>query len=70
MKRNALIRDIRKAAKKRGLAFEVVREGAEHTIFRCGLVQVPVPRHRELGPKMEFEIRVQLEPALGHRWWR
>lgn len=70
MKRDQFLRDIRKAAKRRDLELVVVREGAAHTLFRCGTVQFAVPRHRELGPKLEFDIRVQLEPALGHRWWR
>lgn len=70
MKRDELIREIRKAAKARGLSFEVLREGAAHQIFRCGTVTVPIPRHREIGPKMAFEIRKALEPVLGERWWR
>ena len=52
------------------LRLELVREGSAHQIFRCGTVQIAVPRHRELGPKVALEIRVQLEPVLGKRWWR
>lgn len=70
MKRDELLREISKAAKKAGVQWVVVREGAAHTLYRCGDVQVAIPRHREIGPKMAFEIRAQLEPALGRRWWR
>lgn len=70
MKTSELIREIGKAAKARGLTFELLREGAAHQLFRCGTVTVAIPRHREVGPKMAFEIRKQLEPVLGERWWR
>ena len=70
MKRNELIREIGKAAKARGMTFDVLREGAAHQIFRLGSVTVAIPRHREIGPKLAFEIRKQLEPELGERWWR
>ena len=69
MKTEELLREIRKAAKA-GLALELVREGKAHVILRCGSVQLAVPRHRQMGPKMAFEIRGQLEPVLGTRWWR
>lgn len=70
MKRDELIREIRKAAKAKGLDFELIRSGGAHDVFRCGTKQVSIPRHREIGPKMAFEIRAQLEPVLGKRWWR
>jgi hypothetical protein len=52
------------------LDFDVLREGAAHQIFQCGVVIVPIPRHRELGLKLAFEIRKSLEPAFGAKWWR
>jgi hypothetical protein len=70
MKRDELVRSIRKAAKAQGLEFESLRQGAEHEVFVLGGVRVTIPRHREIGPKMEFEIRRALEPVLGPRWWR
>lgn len=70
MKRDELLRQIRKAAKSGQPGLELVREGSAHQIFRCGTVQIAVPRHRELGPKVALEIRAQLEPVLGKRWWR
>ncbi len=58
------------AATGRGLELVLVREGAAHSLFRCGSVLVAIPRHREIGPKMVFELCKELEPALGERWWR
>jgi hypothetical protein len=71
VKTEQMIREIRKAAKARGLIFEVVRSSGKHDIWRLdGTVQIPIPRHTEIGPKLEFEIRKQCEPVLGLRWWR
>jgi hypothetical protein len=70
MKRDKLIREIQGAARANGLDLSVLREGAAHQIFRCGVVMVPIPRHRELGLKLALEIRKSLEPALGTKWWR
>lgn len=70
MKRDKLIRQIQGAARARGVDLEFLREGAAHQILRCGVVIVPVPRHRELGLKLALEIRKSLQPALGTKWWR
>lgn len=69
MKRDELIKEVRRAAKAAGLEFVSVRNVGPHEVFRCGTVQTMIPRHREIGPKMAFEIRKDLEPALGKRWW-
>lgn len=70
MKRTSLIKEIRQAAKAAGVPFELERQGASHELWRCGTVRTAIPRHGEIGPKMAFEIRRQLEPALGKNWWR
>jgi hypothetical protein len=70
MKHDELVRDIRKAARSRGLDFEMVRQGGSHEVWQCGTVKVAIARHGDIGPKMEFEIRKELEPVLGERWWR
>jgi len=71
MKRTELIKEIREAAKAKGIEFEMVRSGAKHDVWRLGLtVTIPIERHREIGPKMAFEMRKACEPELGPRWWR
>lgn len=70
MRTNELVREVKRAARGKGLDFTLVRRGAEHEVWRCGEVQTYIPRHREVGPKLAFEIRRQLEPALGKDWWR
>jgi hypothetical protein len=70
VRRTELLREIQRAAKIQGLTFELLRSRGPHDVYRLGQTLVAIPRHREIGPKMAFEIRKQLEPELGLRWWR
>lgn len=70
MKRDDLIRKIRKAATKQGASFDLVREGGKHTIYRCGSTQVTVPRHREVNELTARGIMADLEDELGSGWWK
>lgn len=70
MKRDALLRKIRKAASGAGIAFGEVREGSEHSIFRCGATSVSIPRHREINELTARRIQRDLEAELGKGWWR
>lgn len=70
MKRAALIKEIKAAAKARGKTFELLRQGASHEVWICNDIRVPVPRHREITPLTERLIRTELEEALGAGWWR
>jgi hypothetical protein len=69
VKRAALLREIQQAAKARGMTFELLRSRGPHDVYRLGKTLTSIPRHREVGPKMAFEIRKQLQPELGERWW-
>ncbi|HYJ33853.1 MAG TPA: hypothetical protein VE326_11590 [Candidatus Binatia bacterium] len=70
MKRSALLRKIRKAANTAGVAFGEVREGGDHSIFRCGSTSISVPRHREINEFTARGILRDLEDELGKGWWR
>lgn len=70
MKTRELVREVREAAKAAGKSFDLVRTTGPHDVYRCGATTVAVPRHKEIGPKMAFEIRKELEPELGERWWK
>lgn len=70
MKTRELIRQIREAARARGVSFRHLREGSRHDLYEVGGRHLPVPRHVEVGPKVAFEIRRDLEGVLGPRWWR
>ena len=69
MKRNDLIREIRAAAKAKGIEFKLARHGANHDVWSCDGLTVPIPRHREIGSRTLLDIRRELEPKLGMRWW-
>ncbi len=49
MKRDDLLKTIRKAARTADVDFELVREGGQHTVYRYGKQQFSVPRHREIN---------------------
>jgi hypothetical protein len=70
MKTRQFLKEVRERAKAQGLSLDFVRAGREHDLYRVGSVQIAVPRHGELGPKLEFEMRKELEPVFGERWWR
>lgn len=70
MKRNDVIKKIRKAAKDQGLPFEMY-ELTKHTGVRVGDTATTVSRSSSDMPDVFAEtIFKQLEPALGKGWWR
>lgn len=48
MKRTELLKKLEAVAQSKGLDLELVREGANHTVYRVGAYQFPVARHREI----------------------
>jgi mRNA interferase HicA len=49
VKRIDLLRRLRKGAKAAGATFDLVREGASHSIYVYGAQQVVIPRHNEIN---------------------
>ncbi len=70
MKRDELIRKIRRAARGAGVDFALLREGGKHSIFECGATSVVVPRHSEINELTARGIMRDLEGELGHGWWQ
>ncbi|MFD4443442.1 hypothetical protein ACFWPK_27065 [Nocardia sp. NPDC058519] len=69
-KRNDLLRKIGDAAKAAQLAWEVEREGGNHTIYNLGGKKIPIGRHAELGNRYAEMVYKQCEEVLGEGWWR
>jgi hypothetical protein len=69
VKRGDLVREIRKAARAKGLIFELERRHGPHDVYRLNGLTIPIPRHREIGPKVSWKIREECELVLGKRWW-
>jgi hypothetical protein len=69
VKRTALIKKIKKAAKAADLGYES-EEGARHTKVTIGKITTTVPRHSEIGEYTAEAICKQLEDELGKGWWR
>lgn len=69
MKRTALLKKLRKAARVAGLAFQVTG-GGEHDKVVVGTNRVPLPRHPEIAEGTTEAIFKRFEPELGEDWWR
>lgn len=70
MKRTDHVKEIRLAARAAQLDLRLIREDAEHEVWRCGDVQFSIPRHRELTPGVVGDNRRKLTAVLGEGWWR
>lgn len=70
MKRQVLLKKINQAAKTAALEWTMVRPGSSHDIWRCGSIQVSIPRHREINDLTAEGICKDLTDELGKDWWR
>jgi hypothetical protein len=70
MRRSQLFSRIAREARNQGKTWFLDRQGANHEIWRCGSIDVPIPRHSEIGNRMAETIFKELEPELGKGWWR
>jgi hypothetical protein len=70
MKKRRMLIAIAREARRQGKLWQRAREGANHEIWRCGSIEVPIPRHVEVGDRLAETIFKQLEGGLGKDWWR
>lgn len=69
-RRRDIIKKINEAAKVSGLTWEILREGANHTIYILDGLRIPIARHNELGDRMATELYKECAPKLGRDWWK
>lgn len=70
MKRTAAIKRIKKAAKAKGLSWELDREGSNHTVYRLDGLMIPIARHAELDERYVETLYRECAEKLGQGWWR
>jgi hypothetical protein len=70
MKRRQILSTIAREAQRQGKYWQQQREGANHEIWTCGSIEIPIPRHTEIGNGMAEMIFKELEGELGKDWWR
>jgi len=70
VKRDDLIRRIRRAARDADKDWCLLREGGDHEIWECGRMKIQIPRHREISEGTAIDILRDLETELGEDWWR
>ncbi|MGA4787522.1 hypothetical protein [Nocardia sp. AB354] len=68
-KRRDIIRAIRDAASRQGLAVAVT-EGGNHTLVVLDGLKIPVPRHNEVRELTARSIYKQAAEKLGEDWWK
>jgi len=61
---------ISEAAAAKGVNFEFIREGGNHTVYRCGRQNVIIARHREINELTAHGTLRDLEDILGEEWWK
>jgi hypothetical protein len=69
MKRRAVIRTIRRAAREAGVDFEIV-ELTRHTGIRVGDHRSTLGRHAEVDEITVVLFFKQFESVLGKGWWK
>jgi len=70
MKRHQILGTIAREAQGQGKTWKQERQGANHEIWRCGSIELPIPRHAEIGNRMAEMMFKELEGELGKDWWR
>jgi hypothetical protein len=70
MKRDQILGAIAREAQRQGKTWKQERQGANHEIWRCGSIELPIPRHAEIGNRMAEMMFKELEGELGKDWWR
>jgi mRNA interferase HicA len=56
MKRRDLLKQLAEMADAKQVSFVFVREGANHTVYRFGENNVPIPRHNEIPERLARSI--------------
>ena len=69
MKRTAVLKKIRQAAKAAGVEYREF-ELKRHTGLHVGQVRTTIGRHNEIKEGDAQALYKQLEPALGKGWWK
>jgi len=69
MKREEIIKRLRRAAKDSGLEFEMT-ELRNHTGIRVGGVRSTLKRHNEIDNVTARKFFDQFAAVLGKGWWR
>ncbi|WP_308464882.1 hypothetical protein [Rathayibacter soli] len=70
MKRRDLLKKIAAEAKRQGITWELVRNGANHDVYTLGDTIIPIARHNEIGDRFAIEIFKECQAQLGQRWWK
>jgi mRNA interferase HicA len=57
-------------ARRHGVLWTLVRQGGRHEVWRCGVIEVVIPRHADINDLTALGIKRSLEGELGKGSWR
>lgn len=64
------MKELRAAAKTRGVSFALLRQQGAHDIWVLDDLRLAIPRHRDIPSGTCDAIRKDAQTKLGERWWR
>ena len=70
MRRTDLIRKVQRAARAKGLSFQLLRGSGDHEIWSLDGMRVSIPRHNEINERTGKGVYRTLDEKLGKDWWR
>jgi hypothetical protein len=70
VKRRVVIKKIEQGAKRKGVAWTLHSEGANHSIYMLAGKRIPIERHSEIDDLLAEKVFKECEEVLGRRWWR
>lgn len=69
MKRSAVLKKLKKAAREQGLEFSI-RELTNHSVIQIGGTARTLKRHSEIDDLTARKYFAQFQGELGQGWWR
>jgi hypothetical protein len=70
VKREELVKKIRREAKRQGVSWKPAGPGGKHESYWLGASKIPIPRHAEVGEHTTEDILHECQGELGEGWWR
>jgi mRNA interferase HicA len=52
-----LLREIGRTARRHGVEWTLVRQGGRHEVWRCGVIEIVIPRHADINDLTALGIK-------------
>ena len=65
MKKQELMKRLRKIARSEQIPFHIARQGGKHEVHQFGTAKLTIPRHAEINERLARAILQQAEQEVG-----